>query len=1033
MSPATHTHLLPCLVDKLARSDPSRTLYSIAKTKNPADGFRDITVLEFSHAVNRCAWFIEKSLGRGINFPTILYMGPQDLNYAIVLLASIKTGYKLFLSSPRNTLEAHLSLLDSTDCSIFLSPTGFLLSAVNQILNAKSLRHIEVPGPHSWLAAHERDEKAYPYKKTLSEAKDEPFVVLHTSGSTGLPKSVIQTHGLVSMLDAFAVMEEAHTTFPAMCKGQRVYLAFPLFHCAGINMILPACIYGGFTVVLGPFPPSADIVNSIHVHGHVQVSTITPTTITEISQNAEYLDNLSRLNLIVFGGAPLSKSVGDLVTKKTRLINCLGSTECGTLPCQMSDDPQDWPYIRLHPNLGHEYRRVSDKLYEQVIIRDESRLPFQGVFAAFPDLTEWPMKDLYSKHPDPTKSDHWLYYGRTDDIIVFSNGEKLNAIEMENIINANPAVSVALVAGQGRFQSSLLVEAVNPPVDAQEAEELLETVWSSVLAANKISPSHGCIMRNMIMFTSPSKPMLRAGKGTVQRKMTLDLYASELGSLYDAAHGPSWNQDVSFTDGEHDDAEIIVKTIIASCSGIDIKTISADTNLFDLGMNSLHVMQIARSLTEFVSRCGGAHPVKPAAIYMNPTLAALTDAISSALGGGPTNVRNGPERLEELYQQYTASLPISGRSPLPAPPESFAVLLTGSTGSLGSYILDSLQRHPQVSRIYCLCRGIGADRRQMQLQASKALQPLSIKVQVLVADFSHPYFGLPSPLYKELLESVTHIIHNAWRVDFNLSIDSFVSHISNVREFVNFSAFSRFGAELFFVSSISSVSGLAGNVSEETYTDWTTPEATGYGQSKFLSERILDAAARDANIPSTICRVGQVAGPTLAAGEWPKREWLSSLIASSKYLGMVPASLGRLNTIDWIPVDILGNVIVELALCSSDSSRPETGATVYHTVNPHITNWDELLPSIVRNLGGEKDVEVVPLQTWVDALRDSALKTKDATINPAAKLVDFYDSLIVCKETWLGTDRSRSMSKALPLAGPIRCEWMDNWMKQWAF
>ncbi|KAH8157064.1 hypothetical protein CIB48_g11185 [Xylaria polymorpha] len=1033
MSPATHTHLLPCLVDELARSDPSRILYSIAKTKNPTDGFRDVTVAEFGRAVDRCAWFIEKSLGRGINFPTILYMGPQDLNYAIVLLASIKTGYKLFLSSPRNTLEAHLSLLDNTDCGIFLSPIGFLLPAVNQILTAKSLRHIEVSGPYGWLAADEKDEKVYPYEKIFSEAKDEPFVVLHTSGSTGLPKPVIQTHGLVSMLDAFAAMEDAHTTFPAMCKGRRVYLAFPLFHCAGINMLLPACLYGGFTVVLGPFPPSVDVVNNIHIHGDVQVSTITPTTITEISQNAEYLDNLSRLNLIVFGGAPLSKSVGDLVTKKTRLMSCLGSTECGTLPCQMSDDPQDWPYIRLHPNLGYEYRRVSEKLYEQVIVRDESRLPFQGVFAAFPNLTEWPMKDLYSKHPDPAKRDHWLYYGRSDDIIVFSNGEKLNAIEMEHIISANPAISVALVAGQGRFQSSLLVEAVNPPADAQEAEELLETIWPSVLAANKTSPSHGCIIRNMIMFTSPSKPMLRAGKGTVQRKMTLDLYASELDSLYDAALEPSRNQDWSFANGEHDDAEITVKTIIASCIGIDTKIISTDTNLFDLGMNSLHVMQIARSLTELASRRGRAHPVKPAIIYMNPTLAALTDAISNDIDGGPKNARNGPERLEELYQHYTASLPISGRSALPASPESFTVLLTGSTGSLGSYILDSLQQHPQVYKIYCLCRGIGADRRQMQLQASKALQPLTSRVQVLDAAFSQPYFGLPLPLYKELLESVTHIIHNAWRVDFNLSIDSFVSHISNVREFVNFSAFSRFGAELFFVSSISSVSGLAGNVAEEIYTDWITPEATGYGQSKFLSERILDAAARDANIPSAICRVGQVAGPTSAAGEWPKREWLPSLIASSKYLGKVPASLGRLNTIDWIPVDILGNVIVELALCPSRSSRSETRATVYHTVNPYTTSWDELVPSIARNLGGEKEVEVVPLQTWVDALRDSASKTKDITINPGAKLVDFYDSLIAGNETWLGTDRSRSISKTLSMTGPIRCEWMDNWMRQWAF
>ncbi|KAI1328406.1 hypothetical protein F5Y16DRAFT_419838 [Xylariaceae sp. FL0255] len=1054
MSAKTNTRLLPSIVDELALSDPSRILYSIAKTRHPGDGFLDITAARFARAVNRCAWFIEESLGRGVHFPTILYMGWQDLNYAIVLLASIKTGYKLLLSSPRNTLEAHLYLLNETNCDVLLTPVGFQLPAIPHILASKPLRHIEVSSSEGWLAAGEADERPYPYEREFTiEAQNEPFVVLHTSGSTGLPKPVVQTHGLAAALDAFAAMEDGQSTFPAMCKGQRVYLAFPLFHCAEINMLLPGCLYGNFTVVLGPFPPSAETVNSIHVHGDVRSSLVTPTTIIDLVQTPEHLANLSRLDMIGFGGGPCPKSVGDLVITKTRLMSCLGSTECGILPRQMAEDRQDRPYIRQHRNLGYEYRHVpgtlsGGKLYELVIVRDEPHRTYQGVFASFPHLTEWPTKDLYFKHPDPAKPDYWLYHGRTDDIIVFANGEKLNPIQMEGVLNANFAVSAVLVAGHGRFQTSLLVEATNPPADRDAEEKLLESIWPSIQMANKLCPSYGCILHQMVMFTWPDKPMLRAGKGTVQRKATLDMYASELNALYDDMRNNEESSEMMLRD-VHAHPEINIETIIANCTSIDTVTISADTNLFDVGMNSLHVLGIARKLTEEVisitSTKSGARPrVKPAVIYANPTLAALTDAVSNIINDDLADLKITSEYLEGLYQNYTASLPISGRPALsPSSAHGLTVLLTGSTGSLGSYILDSLQRCLQVSRIYCLCRGPGSYVRQRKTQNSRGLEPLTSKLQILEADLSLPYLGLPTRIYKELLGSVTHIIHNAWKVDFNLSIDSFASNIDSAKDFVHFSALSRFDARVFFISSISAVSGLAGDMNEEVYADRDTPEASCYGQSKFLSERILDAAVRDADIPCTICRVGQVAGPTSTAGVWPKTEWLPSLIASSRYLGKLPGSLGRLNTIDWLPVDILGdilgNIIVELALspvsCSDGPSR--IGAFVYHTVNPRTTTWDKLVPSIVQRLGGGETtaIEVIPLQTWVDELHNSTSADLEdfATVDPAAKLVNFYESLVTENMTRLKTDGAQRVSETLATVASVGPEWMVNWLRQWGY
>lgn len=83
--------LLPCTIDEIARENPSRVLYSVAKTKNIADGFQDIDARSFALAVDRCAWYLEGTLGRGEDFPTLLYMGPQDVVYAILVCISVNS------------------------------------------------------------------------------------------------------------------------------------------------------------------------------------------------------------------------------------------------------------------------------------------------------------------------------------------------------------------------------------------------------------------------------------------------------------------------------------------------------------------------------------------------------------------------------------------------------------------------------------------------------------------------------------------------------------------------------------------------------------------------------------------------------------------------------------------------------------------------------------------------------------------------------------------------------------------------------
>jgi len=89
------TRLIPALIDELATTDAARVFASFPRTTNIEDGFEDTTYGELARAINKCAWWMEHTLKRSEKFETLQYVGPQDLRYVILLLAAIKTGYKV--------------------------------------------------------------------------------------------------------------------------------------------------------------------------------------------------------------------------------------------------------------------------------------------------------------------------------------------------------------------------------------------------------------------------------------------------------------------------------------------------------------------------------------------------------------------------------------------------------------------------------------------------------------------------------------------------------------------------------------------------------------------------------------------------------------------------------------------------------------------------------------------------------------------------------------------------------------------------
>ncbi|KAF2235972.1 acetyl-CoA synthetase-like protein [Viridothelium virens] len=523
--------LIPALIDEIAQKDGNRPFISIPVSSKLQDGYADVTFAIFAAAVDRTCWWLEETLDRSRASNVLFYIGPLDVRYLILMVAANKTGYVAFFSSHRNSLEAHLSLLDATNCSNAILAEG-APAVVKQILAKRAMDVSYIPNAEFLLRKDELPAN-YPFQRAFDDAKDDTFVVLHTSGSTGIPKPVFVTHGTFASNDAYQLIPSrgGKPTFIDFLRGKRLFVSMPIFHAANLGMVMIS-IFAGFTCVLPPAGPmNADQVDLIHTYGNVDGSLCPPSLLVDIYNEPKYLQNMvRRLDFAAYVGGTLATEVGGFFSHKLKLITLFGTTENMYFPLEVHDKPVNWQYMQFSSFLGHSFRDSTQDLGELVIVRDSEKSLWQGIFSTFPGINEYGTKDLYEQHPDNKSLRR--FSRRSDDIICFNNAEKLNPITMETIISTHQAIESAIIGGNGQFQACLLIEPKSYPANPAEARHLIEQIWPTILEANKDCPAHGRIVKDFIVLTTRDKPLPKAGKTTVQRSAALQLYAKELEALY---------------------------------------------------------------------------------------------------------------------------------------------------------------------------------------------------------------------------------------------------------------------------------------------------------------------------------------------------------------------------------------------------------------------------------------------------------------------------------------------------------------------
>lgn len=85
--------LLPAVLDEIAANDPRRTFISVPKSSDLSQGFRDIDYGTFGKAVDKYAHWLRAQFPENPEPKTILFFGPLDIRYLLVILGTPKAGH----------------------------------------------------------------------------------------------------------------------------------------------------------------------------------------------------------------------------------------------------------------------------------------------------------------------------------------------------------------------------------------------------------------------------------------------------------------------------------------------------------------------------------------------------------------------------------------------------------------------------------------------------------------------------------------------------------------------------------------------------------------------------------------------------------------------------------------------------------------------------------------------------------------------------------------------------------------------------
>jgi fatty-acyl-CoA synthase len=371
-----------------------------------------------------------------------------DILFACGKIGAILTPFNIRLSTP----ETEYLLKKTNPSIVFYDPNlGIQFGKIRPLLEKQ---HVVVMGNKMF----DTDPDIYSLMTRNSSSAverpaitmDDPFLIVFTGGTTGLPKGAVLSHRLV-------FWNSVNTIVSWGLRPDDIQpLLFPLFHTGGINVLLiPFYHLGALSIIMGDFDPEETlrVVESERCTIVIGV----PTVFNMISQSSNFKKtNFEHVRLFISGGAPCPVAIMEKYWEKGKILKMgYGLTEVGPNNFYLPDDAvKERPTSVGFPAFHCDMKIVDD---DNVTLSDEEvgELMLRGphTFSGYWEEPEESAKVIESDGWVHTgdlvmrDSDGFYYIvGRKKDMFI-SGGENVFPSEIEDVLYKHPAILEAAVIG----------------------------------------------------------------------------------------------------------------------------------------------------------------------------------------------------------------------------------------------------------------------------------------------------------------------------------------------------------------------------------------------------------------------------------------------------------------------------------------------------------------------------------------------------------------------------------------------------------
>ncbi|MFM0142888.1 class I adenylate-forming enzyme family protein [Paraburkholderia sp. RL18-085-BIA-A] len=276
-----------------------------------------------------------------------------SVNYVVAFLGGLRAGAAVAPLAPSSSAASLVSMIGNSGARLLfidaevkrlLEPVAVEIGAVPVALDG----HSGNTALDAWLAP----DRAAPAAVTIDQAW--PFNIIYSSGTTGTPKGIVQSHG---MRWAYAVRSIQRGYGP----DATTLISTPLYSNTTLVSFMPTLTFGG-TVVLMPRFEATRYLELAQQH-RVTHTMLVPVQYQRLMAHPDFdRYDLSSFRAKFCTSAPFAAGIKADVVRRWpgKLTEYYGMTEGGG-SCQLEAD--EWP-AKLHtvgrPMEGHDIRLIDE-------------------------------------------------------------------------------------------------------------------------------------------------------------------------------------------------------------------------------------------------------------------------------------------------------------------------------------------------------------------------------------------------------------------------------------------------------------------------------------------------------------------------------------------------------------------------------------------------------------------------------------------------------------------------------------------------